>query len=515
MKFLYLSILLPFFLLGLYISSVKTFNETGTINQAFSVGPEARISLLASRPPENLDTQVIASGLDVPWEILWGPDNKIWITEQKGIVSRIDPKAGTKEVLLQLKDVWFLRTAGLLGMALHPDMKNNPYVFLNYTFLRDEKPFSRLVRYTWQKDTLINPKVLMEIAANNGHSGSRLSFSKGKLFWATGDAASTTYAQDFNSPNGKILRLNIDGSIPADNPVKGSAVWAMGFRNIQGMVFSKSGKLYTSEHGDATDDEVNLIEKTRNYGWPAVQGLADNQKEADFKLLKSTADPLKAWTPTIAPAGIDYYSSGNISQWNNSLLLVSLKGKSLRSLKLNQEGSRITDEEIFFENQYGRLRDICISPAGDVYVSTSNRDWNRTMGDPLPEDDRIIKIFYSDKPVSRVQTTAVAKVSSRATLYQQYCASCHKENGTGLNGVFPPLKGSELVYKGGLPLIAKILKGSTGQTVIKGVKYDAQMPSFAFLKDEELTDIIRYVRTINAVDISGINPETIRKAREN
>ena len=504
MKFLYVNIFLFAVLLG-YVAFTGSYEQGKPLTSVSGTYKPA----LQSR---GIETKVIASKLDIPWEILWGPDNKIWITEQKGIVSRIDPQTGAKTVLLQLKDVWFLRTAGLLGMALHPDMKNNPYVFLNYTFLRNEKPFSRLIRYTWQKDTLVSPRILMEIQANNGHSGSRLLMSKGKLFWATGDAASNTFAQDFNSPNGKILRLNIDGSIPSDNPVKGSPVWAMGFRNIQGMAFSKSGKLYTSEHGDATEDEVNLIEKTKNYGWPAVQGFADNLKEIEFSKLKSTADPLKAWTPTIAPAGLDYYSTGKISQWNNSLLLVSLKGKNLRSLKLDASGSRIVEEEIFLENEFGRLRDLCISPSGDVYISTSNRDWNRTMGDPLPDDDRIIKISHSDRPYS----AAVNKTPPlAATLYQQYCASCHKDDGTGLNGVFPPLKRSELVSKGGTPLIVKILKGSTGQALIKGVKYDAQMPSFAFLKDEELTDIIRYIRTINAADNSGINPESIRKARGN
>ncbi len=295
MKFLYLNIFLFTLLLG-YLAFIgggeggKPFpSESGIYKPALQ--------------NKGIETKVVASNLDVPWEIAWGPDNRIWITEQKGVVSRIDPQTGSKSVLLKLNDVWFLRTAGLLGMALHPDMKNNPYVFLNYTFLKDEKPFSRLIRYTWRKDTLVSPKILMEIPANNGHSGSRLLMSGGKLFWATGDAASTTYAQDFNSPNGKILRLNIDGSIPSDNPIKGSPVWAMGFRNIQGMVFSKSGKLYTSEHGDATEDEVNLIEKTRNYGWPTVQGFADNTKETEFANLKSTVDPLKAWTPTIASCG--------------------------------------------------------------------------------------------------------------------------------------------------------------------------------------------------------------------
>ncbi|SKB31367.1 PQQ-dependent sugar dehydrogenase [Daejeonella lutea] len=505
MKYLFFA-LLPVFLLSLLMPPPGVFDNRILTGIPFKILEEHSFNRDSTT---KIGATVIASGLDVPWEIAWGPDNKIWITEQKGVVSRIDPVSGQRNIILQIKDVWFLRTAGLLGMALHPDMKNHPYVFLNYTFLRDEKPYSRLVRYTWRPDTLTNPKVLMEIAANNGHSGSRLAFSEGKLFWATGDAASTTFAQDFKSPNGKILRLNIDGSIPSDNPVNGSPVWAMGFRNIQGMVFSANNKLYTSEHGDATDDEVNLIEKTKNYGWPGIQGYADNTKEVELSKMTSFAAPLKAWTPTIGPAGIDYYRRGNITQWNNSLLLVSLKGKNLRALKLDAAGNEIIGEEVFLDSQFGRLRDICISPTGDVYISTSNRDWNRTMGDPLPEDDRIIKISPASKTSTALRGVKASTNVSNATGYQQYCASCHGGDGTGLKGVFPPLKASALVKSGELPLIKKIFQGSAGAVVIGGARYEGQMPSFAFLKNKEIEEIANYVRKLQPDKYEAIDPRSV------
>ena len=137
--------------------------------------------------------KIVAQNLNVPWEIAWGPDNKIWIAEQQGLISRIDPISGKKEVLLKLTDVWQLRTSGLLGMALHSDMKKDPYVFLDYTIEKDKKRYSRLVRYTWDKDTLLNAKVLMEIPAAVGHNGSRIVVNKGLVYWATGDA----YTRDF------------------------------------------------------------------------------------------------------------------------------------------------------------------------------------------------------------------------------------------------------------------------------------------------------------------------------
>jgi glucose/arabinose dehydrogenase len=211
-------------------------------------------------------------------------------------------------------------------------MKKFPYVFLNYTIEKDNKKQTRLVRYTWKNDTLIMPKVLMEIPAALGHNGSRITVHKGLVYWATGDALSMVDSQNPLTPNGKILRMHVDGTVPKDNPIEGNPVWAWGFRNIQGMAFSSSGQLYTSEHGDTNDDEVNLILKNRNYGWPTIQGFAESDAESAFKKLNNTVDPLLAWTPTIGPAGLDYYASNKIAEISNSLLLVSLKGKSLRVL---------------------------------------------------------------------------------------------------------------------------------------------------------------------------------------
>lgn len=499
MKFIFLTFILPVCLLFFTADPGK---------------PDKAAGSFSALPP---GVSIVAGNLDIPWEITWGPDNKIWITEQKGLVSRIDPETGAKDTLLQISDVWHYRTAGLLGMALHSDMKRHPYVFLNYLYLKDKKPLSRLVRYTWKGDTLADPEILMEIPGNNGHSGSRLAFSGGKLFWATGDAISDVNSQDINSPNGKILRLNTDGSVPADNPVKGSPVWAMGFRNIQGMTFSASGKLYISEHGDATDDEVGLIIPGGNYGWPRVTGFAESAEQAAFKREKGTLDPLKAWTPTIGPAGIDHYSSDKFTQLKNSLLLVTLKGKSLRILKLNPEGTAIESEEILFENQYGRLRDLCISPAGDVYISTSNRDWNPSPGFPLEGDDKILKLSLSGSAgdlIAGVRQAAADK-NDGTGLYSLYCASCHKDNALGVEGVFPPLKNSDLVKGDELPLINKVLKGSSGKVQIRGVVYDTSMPSFSFLKDEELAGILTYIRSLQPGKLSEISASAIAEARRN
>jgi glucose/arabinose dehydrogenase len=496
---------------SLFFNFILTFGVFGYL----FVLPEAnKLDHPKEKKISSTDVSTVAANLSVPWEIAWGPDNKIWIAEQKGIISRIDPNTGKKEVLLKLTDVWQLRTSGLLGMALHSDMKKFPFVFLNYTIEKDTKKLTRLVRYTWNKDTLISPKILMEIPAALGHNGSRVVVNKGLVYWATGDALSLVDSQNPQTPNGKILRMKVDGSVPLDNPMKGNPVWAWGFRNIQGMAFSSNGQLYTSEHGDTNDDEVNLILKSGNYGWPTVQGFAESEAESAFKKLNNTLDPLLAWTPTIGPAGLDYYASNKITELTNSLLLVSLKGKSLRALKLDKEGKKITEEQVYFENKFGRIRDLCVSPAGDIYLATSNRDWNPVAGFPKQDDDRIIKISNLSKSDPQNLLSSLPPGSKGETLYLQYCASCHKENGMGLNGIFPPLQNSQTVVLNPKNLLKKILMGSNGPAKINGITYDAAMPAFAFMKDEDLLDVITYIRSLGSSHATPIDAKLIKQVRE-
>jgi len=466
-----------------------------------------------------LGVTTVAIGLNVPWEIAWGPDNTIWITEQSGTVSSIDPENGRKKILLVIPWVSRKRTSGLLGMALSPDMKNNPFVFVDYTFLKDSILFSRLVRYTYSPDTLINPLILLEIPANNGHYGSRITISPDKkVIWATGDAQIDGSAQDTTSLNGKILRINMDGSVPADNPIKGSFVWAWGFRNMEGMVYSSNGNLYTSEHGDANDDEVNLIQKNGNYGWPNIEGMSNLPAEKLFHLKHHTIDPLKAWTPTIAPAGLDYYDNKAIPEWRNSLLLTTLKTQSLRVLNLNKTGTAIIAEHIFLQKDYGRLRDLCISPAGDIYISTSNRDWNPAQGFPKKNDDRIIKIFKIKKSDQLKGKDSVAMnhdslKSQTQTIYAQYCVSCHKEDGNGVPGVFPALNGSSKVNGNKTDLIKIVLNGIKPSAKQGQQRIKEAMPSFSFLSDEDLARALTYIRSHWNNHAKEITPEEVKQVR--
>src|SRR5690606_32931620 len=194
--------------ISLIIISIITIFSCRQSHQQFNQEISENIQLKSTI----LGVSVIADSLDVPWEILWGPDNWIWVTEQKGIVSRINPTSGEKKVLLTLTDVWMKRTSGLLGMIVHPDQKKYPYVFVNYTIERDNQYYSRLERYTYKNDSLMEPLTRSEIPGGTGHNGSRLACcGEDKLFWATGDVAKQGNAQSLNSLNGKLRRIDVEG----------------------------------------------------------------------------------------------------------------------------------------------------------------------------------------------------------------------------------------------------------------------------------------------------------------
>jgi len=338
-----------------------------------------------------IDTNTIAANLDTPWEILWGPDDHIWITERYGRITRLNPETGEISELVTIDEVHEFGESGLLGMVLHPDFINNPYVYVVYNYLERSARKEKLVRYTYTSGELVSPVTLLEgIPCVNSHNGSRLIIDvDNKLYMTTGDAQNTPNSQNINSLNGKVLRLNLDGSFPEDNPFPNNYVWTWGHRNAQGLVISPAGIMYSSEHGPANDDELNIIEKGRNYGWPNVEGFCDLGTETQFCADSNVFEPIAAWTPTLAVAGTDFYDNDAIPEWKNSLLVTSLKASRLVALKLSQDGRSVVQEEEFFYNWFGRLRDICISPDGRIFLAVSNKDGR---GNINPGDDRIVEL---------------------------------------------------------------------------------------------------------------------------
>lgn len=190
-----------------------------------------------------VDTNTVVSNLDTPWEILWGPDDHIWITERYGGVSRLNPETREFTKLLTIDEVYEVGESGLLGMALHPDFEKTSELFLVYNYLESSKIKERLVKYSYSDGQLLSPLTLLEgIEGGGNHDGSRLVIDDDlKLFMTTGDAGNTSTSQDLNSLSGKVLRMNLDGSIPTDNPIADSYIWSWGHRNAQGLVIAPNG----------------------------------------------------------------------------------------------------------------------------------------------------------------------------------------------------------------------------------------------------------------------------------
>lgn len=320
--------------------------------------------------------EVINTNLSSPWEILWGPDDFIWMTEKAGKISRVNPQTGQKIEILTINDVLVNAESGLLGMVLHPDFVNNPYVYVVYTYsIPSNEVREKVVRYTYNGSVLNNPLIIFDnIIAYFYHDGSRLTITPDlKLFITTGDATNINYPQDNNSVNGKILRINLDGTIPNDNPTVGSSIWSKGHRNPQGMVYVNN-KLYVTSHGPDIEDEINLIQKSGNYGWPNVNGPCNTPDEITFCNANSIIPPIfSSGNVTWAFCGLDYYNNDAYPRWKNNLLMVSLKNQTFYSFKLSEDGNTIIGQPTqYFVNQFGRLRDIAISPSGKVYICTNN-----------------------------------------------------------------------------------------------------------------------------------------------
>jgi len=346
------------------------------------------VDTIRSPSGRRLGVETLTTGLDVPWDLVWGPDKNVWFTERSGRISRLDPKSGRVHEIGSV-DIAGVRWTGLMGLAIHPDFKNRPFVFLMHSYNVQNTTVNRVVRFTMGHGKLVAPKVILDgIPSKGNHNGGRIAFGgDGLLYVTTGDAGVPRQAQDVQSLAGKILRLTSEGEPAPNNPL-GGFVWSFGHRNPQGLVFAReSNLLFSTEHGPWASDEINIIERGSNYGWPNVVGKCDTS--AERAECSGMVDPLVEISPTIGIAGIAIFESTSISEWNGNLMVVSLVGETLSRLVFDKRTRAVTAQENLLDHAYGRLRSILVSPEGDVYVATSNRDERGKAG---PCDDRIIRI---------------------------------------------------------------------------------------------------------------------------
>jgi len=350
--------------------------------------PRPALSESAATP----GVEVVASRLETPWAIAFAPDGRIFLTERAGRIRIIKDGKLQKEPWMVL-DAYETGEAGLMGLALDPEFSRNRFVYVAYSY-RDPGGAlkNRLVRLREDPATGRGERervLVDEVAGSGNHNGGRVKFGPdGRLYWTMGDAQYTRFSQELSSLNGKILRLNPDGTVPADNPFAGSPVYSYGHRNPQGLAWQPaSGRLYSTEHGpsgllDCCKDEVNLIEPGKNYGWPVIKG--DETKQGMVTPVGHSGD-----SETWAPGGAAFVTRG---AWAGSLLFTGLRGQSLYRLVLDPKDPRkVVAFERLFSRQFGRLRDVVEGPDRKIYMLTSNRDGR---GRPAPDDDRVLRLSF-------------------------------------------------------------------------------------------------------------------------
>src|SRR3989344_4511354 len=329
------------------------------------------------RVGEDTAITTIVRNLEIPWDIAFLPEGEMLVTERAGRVIIILPDGTKRE--LPVPDVKKTGEGALLGIMLHPDFKSNRLLYL-YMSAPDtsSQTQNRVVRYRYENGILTEDRVIIDnIPGATYHDGGRMEFGPdGMLYITTGDATTPKIAQDKNSLGGKILRLKDNGGIPADNPF-GTAVWSYGHRNPQGLTWDNAGRLWETEHGTTGEggrccnDEINLIQKGANYGWPAIIG-GEYKAEMITPVWGSEED-------TWAPASIAYL--------DGRLYFGGLKGEALYEAVL--DGERIVELKTHFKGEFGRIRTVRVGPDNMLYLTTSNRDGR---GSPTAEDDRILRI---------------------------------------------------------------------------------------------------------------------------
>jgi glucose/arabinose dehydrogenase len=325
------------------------------------------------------DIETIKSGLKIPWEIVLLPDNRLLVTERAGNIKVFSLDDPAKEVSISIQGIAAAGEGGLLGAALHPDFESNKQIYLYYTTRSEGALVNRVERFKLENDKLAEGKIIVNnIPGNSNHDGGRIAFGPdGYLYITTGDAQNEDSAQDKSSLAGKILRVDSEGRAALDNPFN-NLVFSYGHRNPQGIIWDDQKRLWATEHGPSGtqtgNDELNLIERGANYGWPVIKGT---QQRAGMKTPVLESGSSETW----APAGIAYA--------NNSLFFGGLRGQTLYEAKLGGDKPVLSAH---FRNEFGRVRAIVAAEyKGEkvLYLTTSNRDGR---GNPIADDDRIIRV---------------------------------------------------------------------------------------------------------------------------
>ena len=311
--------------------------------------------------------EVVATGLNVPWGLTFLPDGSALVAERNTArIWQLRP-GQPAQVVGTVPGVQASGEGGLLGLAVSPTYAQDQWVYAFYSTATD----NRIARF--RLNAIQNQQVILSgLTRGTIHDGGRIAFGPdGMLYAGVGDAGNSANAQNLQSLNGKILRMTPTGGVPADNPFGNSLVWSLGHRNVQGLAWDAQGRMWASEFGQNTWDELNQIVAGGNYGWPIVEGMGNS---AQFR------NPAAVWTPAEAsPSGLTFA--------NDTLFMASLRGQRLWTIPVNADGT-VGTPVAELQSQYGRLRTVALGPDGWLWVTTSNRDGRSIPG---PSDDRVLR----------------------------------------------------------------------------------------------------------------------------
>jgi len=322
----------------------------------------------------------LAERLENPWGLEFLPDGRILICERPGRLRIFENGRLSPRPVEGMPAIWAHGQGGLLDVVMHPDYENNGWLYIAYSAIGQGNNGNLAIsRARLDGNRLVDLEKIFHgqpFTNTRFHFGTRMVFDdEGYLFFAIGDRGQPNFAQSLNNHNGKILRINDDGSVPEDNPFVNQAgalpeIWAYGSRNIQGMaIHPVSREIWSHEHGPKGGDEINIVQKGVNYAWPrATFGVNYNGTViTEHTTWEGTSDPLHVWTPSIAPCGMDFVTSDKYPQWKNNVLIGALAGQHIHRLELN--GDEVVRSEKLLQG-FARFRQVRQGPDGYIYVLT-------------------------------------------------------------------------------------------------------------------------------------------------
>lgn len=353
------------------------------LNSVVLAGPPSGADLPPSLHPEittstNFAVETVASGLQVPWNMVFAPDGRMFVTERPGRLRVIKDGKLDPEPVPGIVDAISSGEVGLMSIALHPDFAQNHLLYLSHGYQGEGNAlFVRISRYREDNGKLTDHKVILEgVPAKHLHAGCKLLFGPDRMLYVTtGEGGTSTSAQGLDNLLGKVLRLDENGKAPSDNPFVKTAgakpeIYSHGHRNGQGLAIQPgSNLLFEAEHGPSDwdapggGDEVNILKAGANYGW----NIIDHRKTHE-----GMETPTLEWTPAIGPGGICFYTGDLFPDWKNDVFAACLTGECIIRVKL--DGTKEVGEQRLVEHQYGRIRDVATGPDGALYFATSNED---------------------------------------------------------------------------------------------------------------------------------------------